>query len=113
MDRKRRKYGRIITAWLQEFVEIRDKYYPGEYLLVTDDIHFHYQVISSFWRDDILHHHIDFHFQIKPNGKVWLLVNNTDLLVFDELMERGILKTDLVIGFLPESLRQYSGYAVA
>jgi hypothetical protein len=113
MDRKRKKYGRIIASWLQEYASPLDSAYPGEYALVTDHEHYHYQVISSYWLRDEFHHLVLFHLQIKPNGKVWLLVNNTDSLVFDDLMERGIPRDDLVIGFLPETLRPYSGFAVA
>ncbi|MBN8822093.1 MAG: XisI protein [Spirosoma sp.] len=40
-------------------------------------------------------------------------MNNTDILVTDDLMERGIPASDIVIGFLPEYMRAYSGFAVA
>ena len=81
--------------------------------MITDTIHHHYQVTRTGWDDDMFDYLVVFHLQIKPTGKVWLLVNNTDLLVFDDLMEQGIPKSDLVIGFLPENLRQHSGFAVA
>jgi hypothetical protein len=113
MDEKQKKYGTIIASWLTEFVRIRHDAKLTQYELITDFTHHHYQVIKTGWHNNHFYHRIVIHFQIKPNGKVWLLVNNTDILLFDELMERGILKTDLVIGFLPESVRQYSGYAVA
>ncbi len=113
MDAKLNAYGIIITDWLNDFVQIRKNFPNATYELVTDDMHHHYQVIRTGWNEDRFYYKTVFHLQIKPTGKVWLLVNNTDLLVFDELVERGIPKSDLVIGFLPESMRAYSGFAVA
>lgn len=113
MDTSIEQYSTIIIDWLSEYADNVNRQYPDTYDVVVDRKHHHYQVVGTYWKDDVFKLTIIFYLQIKPNGKVWLLVNNTDLLVFDELMERGIPKTDLVIGFLPESLRQYSGYAVA
>lgn len=113
MDEKLRAYGAIISDRLARFVELRKNVPNADYELITDDTHFHYQVVRTGWYDNSFYHKTVFHFQIKPTGKVWLLVNNTDILVTDDLVEMGIPKSDMVIGFLPESMRPYSGFAVA
>lgn len=113
MDEKLKIYGAIITNWLDEFVQARKNIPNADYELIIDDTHFHYQVVRTGWYNDQFYHKTVFHFHIKPTGKVWLLVNNTDILVTDDLIEMGIPKSDIVIGFLPESMRPYSGFAVA
>jgi len=52
------------------------------------------------------------HLEIK-NGKVWVQQNWTEIEIGKELMARGIPKTDIVLGFLPESMRADSEYAAA
>lgn len=51
------------------------------------------------------------HLDIKDE-KIWIQINNTELDVGQDLVERGIPKEDIVIGFQPPYLRQYSGYAI-
>lgn len=106
-------YATILTEWLESFVNRRNQGQEVEYAVIADDNHGHYQVIRTGWRRDVFEYNVVFHFQIKPTGKVWLLVNNTDILVTDDLIERGIPASDIVIGFLPEFMRPYSGFAVA
>lgn len=113
MDTQITTYSAIITQWLNEFVTRMNGGRSSEYETVTDCVHHHYQVIRMGWRNDVFEYNVVFHFQIKPTGKVWLLVNNTDLLATDDLIERGIPASDIVIGFLPDFMRTYSGFAVA
>ena len=113
MDGKIDMYALIISQWLDEFVIRMNGGRSSDYELITDGIHHHYQVIRTGWYRDVFEYNVVFHFQIKPTGKVWLLVNNTDILVTDDLVQMGIPKSDIVIGFLSESMRPYSGFAVA
>lgn len=40
-------------------------------------------------------------------------MNNTETMVADELMNRGIAKSDIVLAFHREDMRQFTGFAVA
>lgn len=113
MDNQINTYALIITDWLTDFALTRNNGLGDDYELVIDNVHHHYQVMRSGWSEDRFQFRVVFHFQLKPTGKVWLLVNNTDVLVTDDLIERGIPASDIVIGFLPEFMRPYSGFAVA
>lgn len=113
MDTQIETYSLIIANWLTEFVRTRNNGSDSDYELVIDPVHRHFQVMRTEWYLGSFKFRVVFHFQIKQTGKVWLLVNNTDILVTDDLVELGIPKSDIVIGFLSESLRPYSGFAVA
>ena len=52
------------------------------------------------------------HFRIY-NGKVWLEEDGTELNLGERLLEAGIAKDDIVLGFLNPEERPYSAYAVA
>lgn len=113
MDNQIERYEGIITRWLEAFVDRRKNIVDTEYALVTDSVHHHYQVVRTGWYEGQYQYKVVFHFQIKPSGKIWILANNTDLLVTDDLAEEGIPASDIVIGFLPDSIRALSGFAVA
>lgn len=53
-----------------------------------------------------------FHFDI-VDEKIWIQQNNTEAMIADELVERGVPATDIVLGFVVPDARQFSGFAVA
>lgn len=112
MDKKIKKYQQVLEAFLQE--EADSKTIPGiEFQVITDTRNNHFQLVETGWYEKQFIHSVIFHFQIKPEGKIWLLANNTDILVAEELVKKGVPASDIVIGFHPESVRQFTGFAVA
>ncbi|MCC5643739.1 XisI protein [Nostoc sp. CHAB 5824] len=47
------------------------------------------------------------------NDKVWIQYDGTSLPVAEALLEAGILREDIVLGFHPPELRQYTDFAVS
>lgn len=85
----------------------------SENQVIADFERGHFQLVRFEWERDVLKHNTVFHFDIKPDGKIWIQVNRTDIDIAAELVERGIDKTNIVIGFQPPRYRPYTGYAVA
>jgi XisI protein len=84
-----------------------------ETLLLADTENHHYQVVEAGWQDpDHYFYGILFHIHIKENGKVCILENNTEDDLAEALIEGGVAKLDIVLNFIPERVRQYTGYAV-
>lgn len=112
MDKTVKNYQKILEVFLTE--EAQSKSIPGiEFQVVTDTRHNHFQLVETGWYDKQYIHSIVFHFQIKPDGKVWILANNTDTLIAEELVKRGIPAGNIVLGFHPANVRPYTGFAVA
>ncbi|HOY20375.1 MAG TPA: XisI protein [Haliscomenobacter sp.] len=112
MDKKIKKYQQVLEAFLQE--EADSKTIPGiEFQMITDTRNNHFQLVETGWFEKQFIHSVIFHFQIKPDGKIWLFANNTDMQVAEELVKRGVPASDIVIGFHPQSVRQFTGFAVA
>jgi hypothetical protein len=80
--------------------------------LITDTTHHHYQLQRVGWQDGKFIHYLVFHFDIK-NGKIWLQRNNTEINFAEELIELGVPKEDIVLGFQPEYARPFTGYGVS
>lgn len=81
--------------------------------VIADPHHHHYQLTRIGWHNRRYYFSVLMHFSIKPDGKIWIAQNNTEILVGRALEEKGIEKSDIVVGFRPEYLRPATGYAVA
>ncbi len=111
---KTKQYEDIIIKYLSDNRTIATEQEGYERLVLSDKEQHHYQLLATGWATPSRFvNSILVHLHIKPNGKVWLLENNTELHVGDSLVSLGIPKTDIVLGFHPPQLRPYSGYAVA
>ena len=68
--------------------------------VITDEDHGQYLVFNNGWRDG--QHRIYgsiAHIEVKKDGKVWLHHDGTDLIIGQMLLDAGVPKKDLVIGF--------------
>lgn len=82
--------------------------------LMTDDEHGHYLVYFNGWKDYERTYGCFFHIDVKPDGKVWLQYDGTDLVLAEMLLEKGIPKQDIVLGFqAPPKRLLIEGFAVA
>ncbi|MBW4440957.1 MAG: XisI protein [Plectolyngbya sp. WJT66-NPBG17] len=78
---------------------------------IFDTTHDHYQLNYVGWQGKrrvfgpILHLNIQ-------NGKVWIQYNRTEDSIAERLVELGVPRSDIVIGFHSPFKRQFSGYAV-
>lgn len=114
MKRKIKKYEKIILEVLGEEVIIR----PDEDMkdiVIADKVLHHYQLLKTGWTEKgnfidkvVIHFHI-----AEETGKIWLLTNNTDNPITEELVRRGIPPSEIVLGFQPPIFRSISGYAVS
>lgn len=112
MDKKIKQYQTILENFLAE--EAKDRLVPGiDFQVIIDKSNNHFQLVETGWYDKHYIHNIVYHFQIKLNQKIWLLANNTDVLVAEELIKKGVPASDIVIGFHPVNVRQFTGFAVA
>ena len=107
------KYSEIVSAILEEYAAPTN---PGnaeyEKQLLIDTKHLHFQLQSVGWHGDKFTHSVMLHFDIKENGKIWIQQNWTEDDIAVELMQRGVERTDIVVGFQPPRYRKLSGYAV-
>ncbi len=108
------KYEIMITQFLEEFVEekLSRASQSVDNQIIVDKENKHYQLIRIGWEGKYYHSDLFFHFDIK-NEKIWIQQNNTECLVADYFTDRGVPKSDIVLGFQPEYARPYTGFATA
>ena len=113
MADKLKNYEHIIIETLREYADMYNQQHDGlEAKVIVDQKGGHYQLLNCGWRKGHYQFYVIFHFDIK-DGKVWVQENRTDVLIAQYLSEKGIPKSDIVLGLQEPELRASSGYAVA
>lgn len=113
---KIKKYQKIIINLLEQQVAPFQKAAKGEVeeQLIFDTNHHHYQWLTIGWdNEEEFKNYINIHFTIKPDGKIWLMENNTDIRIAEELVKLGVPREDIVLGFQPPSVRPMTDFATA
>lgn len=81
--------------------------------VIFDDTHGHYQLVDVGWHGDFDRvYNVIIHIDIQ-NDKIWIQRNMTDSRIAHELVERGIPRTDIVLGFQSPFKRPFTEFAVA
>jgi XisI protein len=106
------QYREIVQRLLQDYAGYGRDEQDIETELILDTTRDHYQLVHVGWQDDRRVYGCILHLDIK-NGKIWLQHNGTENDIAAELVEMGIPKTDIVIGFHSPFKRQFTEYAVS
>lgn len=104
-------YRKAIQTVLLEYASHPYSYGEVELQTVFDTERDHYQVVSVGWEQKHRVYGCSMHLDIKDE-KIWIQWNASDLDIAQKLVHLGISPKDIVIGFHPVNLRQYSDYAV-
>jgi hypothetical protein len=108
------RYQNLIVSLLKEYVMPTKPEMPElvDSLICDYETH-NFQLLTTGWDGKRNQFIVNFHFQIKPNGKAWLLVNNTDVQIAEELVKKGVPREDIVLGFQPPYARPFTDFAAA
>ena len=104
----------IVKNFLSDLYQRRAKAIPGiAFQLILDDERGQYLLYKNGWRGQHRIYGCVAHIEVKPDGKVWLHHDGTDLAIGQVLIDLGINKKDLVIGFHAPVMRADTEFAVA
>lgn len=105
------QYRQYLIDLVNRFASHKSRYGDIELEAVMDHEHGHYEVITIGWEDDERVHGCLLHIDLK-DGKVWIQHDGTDAGIANLLVEVGVPKEDIVLGFQPLYKRPYTGFAV-
>jgi hypothetical protein len=80
--------------------------------IIFDQERDHYQLVNVGWHADRRVYGCVLHIDIQ-GGKIWIQHNGTEFNVADELVELGVPKQDIVLGFQSPFKRQFTEFAVS
>ena len=104
-------YRRAIRQLLEKYASYKPSHGDIEFQAIFDAERDRYQVFAIGWEGKERVYGCSIHLDIQE-GKIWIQVNNTEWDLGQALVDLNVPKDDIVIGFHPPYLRQYSGYAV-
>lgn len=79
---------------------------------IFDTLQDHYQVLNIGWDGYRRVHGCAIHLDI-IDGKIWVQHNATEIRIAHKLVEMGIPKKDIVLGFQAPDMREHTGFGVA
>lgn len=98
------KYQKAILDLFQEYDKFWGLSGGLQNRIIADTKQNAFVLISFGWQNEETYTHLlCFHIEI-INGKVWVLENNTEALIVDELIEKGIASEDIVLGFIESDI---------
>lgn len=103
---------KIIETVLTEYAQIPYAFGDIQTEVVFDRNNDRYLLVNVGWENDRRIHGTLVHIDI-INSKVWIQRDGTEDGIAEDLEQAGIFKNQIVLGFRPQEVRQYTGYAVA
>jgi hypothetical protein len=107
------KYQNAIISLFQEYDDFWGNSNGLKNHIIIDKERNSFAMVTMGWQNPNSYAHLlCFHIEI-IDGKIWIHENNTEAMIADELVEKGVARKDIVLGFVEPVARAYSGYAVA
>jgi XisI protein len=95
------EYRQIVCKFLSDFVAEYDN--NGQ--LILDLSHDRYLVMHNEWRDEDRIYGCAMQLDI-IESQIWIQHNSTEIYVDRELIQRGVLPQDIILGFRSPSIRK-------
>ncbi|MCI0611461.1 XisI protein [bacterium] len=107
---KLEKYRTTVKKILNEYAKYKPSHGEIETEAIFDTEKDHYELVHVGWDKKKRVHGSVIHIDIK-DGWVWIQHGGTSDGIADELVEAGIPKEDIVLGFRYPKFRKYTEYA--
>ncbi len=107
-------YRQIIKKAISGYVEL-DNRYPDlgvESYMIADEQGDNYFWINLGWKNNRRVNSVYLFVRIR-DGKIWIEEDRTEEGIATDLLEAGVPNEDIVLGFQPPQMRQYTEFAAA
>jgi hypothetical protein len=103
-------YRQLVQQLMLKYAAYKPASGDIEVETIFDNVHDHYQLVNVGWENETRIHGCPMHIDIK-NSKVWIQHNGTEIDIGEELIEMGIAREDIILGFHPSYMRQFTQFA--
>src|SRR5687767_9244187 len=110
MDRVER-YREIVSRLIEEYARHKPSNGQIETEAIIDRAKDHYEVLHVGWDGDRRVHGAVVHVDI-IDGKVWIQHDGTNRPIAEEFVAAGVPRSDIVLAFHPQRVRQFTEFAV-
>ncbi|HFA48022.1 MAG TPA: XisI protein [Bacteroidetes bacterium] len=109
---KIKKYQAAIIQILNERTKIKYANLDAKNELIIDRENHRYEVVTLGWDGFKRIHSTVLHFDI-IDGKIWIQQDQTEYGIANELLEMGVPKSDIVLGYMSSRRRKEFDFAMA
>ena len=109
---KLKQYRQVIQTVIKRHAEYTPSHGEIKTLPLCDTINDNYLLMDLGWDRTGRVHAVVFHLRI-CNSKIWVEWDGTEEGVTQELLDLGVPKEDIVLGFYRPEHRKLTGFAVA
>jgi hypothetical protein len=106
------RYRQIVRDLIYEYAKYKPSHGQIETEAIVNAETDHYEVMHVGWDGQRRVHGCVVHIDI-IQGKIWIQHDGTNRPVAEELLEAGVPKEDIILGFHPPQVRQYTDFGVA
>jgi len=93
------QYKKIVSQIMQEVADMTPSDDASETQLIIDSDRGHFVLFSVGWYDNKREYLPFVHIDVKPDGKIWIQHDGTDLVLAQWLVDKGVPKKDIVLAF--------------
>lgn len=93
---------KVVQSLIQEYADFFNNANDNphiKYECITDTMHQHFQIVKIGWRGQHRVYGIIFHIDVIED-KIWIQQNNSEFDIFEEFIESGITKHEIVLGYI-------------
>jgi hypothetical protein len=108
----RLKYQTLIKDILNEYAKYKPAFGEIDSRVSFDDEHGTYALLQVGWNGDEYVHGAVIHVDIIED-KIWIQYDGSEEGIAVDLVEKGVPKETIVLGFRPPEERPYTSFAVA
>jgi hypothetical protein len=105
------QYRQLVQELLQAYSEIKSSNEDVEAEAIFDTKRDHYQLVHVGWTNKHRIYGCILHLDIRDD-KIWIQHDGTEGGIANELVDRGVPKTDIVLAFHSPFKRQFTEFAV-
>jgi hypothetical protein len=105
------RYRELVQKVITDYANLGSPKGDIERELIFDTQRDRYLLLNIGWDDQRRVYGCVLHFDIK-DCKIWLQYNGTEIDFAEELVQLGVAKQDIVLGFHSPFMRKFTDYAV-
>ncbi|MBJ7297703.1 MAG: XisI protein [Dolichospermum sp.] len=106
------KYRKIIVSVVKKHAQYKPSHGQIEALYICDQESDNYLLMDTGWDKTGRVHAVVFHLRI-IDGKICIEWDGTERGITGELLELGVGKDDIILGFIRPEYRQFTDFSVA
>ncbi|MDZ8105480.1 MAG: XisI protein [Nostoc sp. DedQUE12a] len=106
------RYRQIVRQLINEYAKYKPSHGEINTEAIIDSQKDHYEVMHVGWDGQRRVHGSVIHIDI-IQGKIWIQYDGTNRPVAEELLAAGVPREDIILGFHPPQVRQYTDFGVA